>query len=129
MPFTGEVIHGWRIARMTDGRRPMHGTGVAAWVDEPVIELVKGHRHIRAKGQAGIDPEIVLGRALHAALVDDHREAWERQEFEDADRIADALLLHERIREIRENGWAARRVNAKAARMKINAATSSAKGS
>ena len=31
MPFTGEVIHGWRIARMTDGRRPMHGTGFAAF--------------------------------------------------------------------------------------------------
>ena len=126
MTFTGDTVHGWRIAAMKDGRRPMHGTGVAAWVDEPVIELVKGHRHIRAKGQQGIDPDILLGRAITAALKDDMREANERKDIPECVRLSTLLIEHERLRKIRENGWAASRVIGKAARMTI--APAGAKG-
>ncbi len=119
MSFTGETVHGWRIATLTAGRRPPHATGLAAWVDEVVIELVKGDRHIHARGQHGIDPQVVLGRAITSALLDDLRDARERGAYEEGERIALAFLDHERTRKLRESGYAAGRVLGQAARFQI----------
>jgi phytoene dehydrogenase-like protein len=106
MPFTGDSIYGWRIAIDRNGRNTKDGTG--RWVDEVVVELVKGQRHIRCEGQHGIDPKIVLGRAVKAAIEDDLREAQERQDGAEAVRIVTVLEQHKIWQDQYENGWAAR---------------------
>lgn len=106
MPFTGDISYGWRMAVRYTGHNTNDGTG--RYVDQIVIELVKGQRHIECTGQQDIDPEIVIMRAITAALHDDIREARERGE--DTDFIVDALRKHEIQREIKENGWIARRL-------------------
>jgi hypothetical protein len=124
MAFTGDSVYGWRIAKVMDGRRPVHGTGFAAWVNEPVVELVKGHRHIRAKGEQGIDPQIVLMRAVSAALADDMRELHilgREDEFAALHRV---FVQHERNRKVFENGWMASRINGSGAVFRAGTATS-----
>jgi hypothetical protein len=106
MAFTGDEHYGWRVATFIDGHNTSDGTG--RWVDEVVIELVKGQRHIECKGQHGIDPAIVLNRALSAALLDDIREAVDQNE--DTSKIVDAYRRHEIQREVNENGWIAKRI-------------------
>lgn len=129
MAFTGESAHGWRIAKMVDGRRPMHGTGLAAWVDEVVVELVKGHNHIRAKGAQGIDPEIVLMRAITSALAEDLRQLHilgRSDEFAALNRV---FVQHERNRKLYENGWAVERMKRNGTGAVFHASTAGAKGS
>jgi hypothetical protein len=126
--FTGDTVYGWRIAKMVDGRRPMHGTGFAAWVDEPVVELVKGHRHIRAKGEQGIDPQIVLARAITAALADDMRELHLLGRSEEFAALARVFTQHERQRKVYENGWAVQRMNETGTGAVFHAGTAGAKG-
>lgn len=111
MAFTGDTVYGWRIAKMMDGRRPMHGTGVAAWVDEVVVELVKGQRHIRAKGEQGIDPQVVLARAVTAALADDLRELHLLGRSDEFAALHEVFVKHERQRKLYENGWMVQRMN------------------
>lgn len=110
MPFTGETVHGWRVATNVDGRRPLHGVGFVAHVDEPVVELVKGHNHIRATGQDGIDPSLVLGRCVTAALSEDLRVADEAGDFDVAFGVADALERQKRAQKVREVAFAVQRV-------------------
>jgi hypothetical protein len=55
------------------GHNTNDGTG--RYVDQIVIELVKGQRHIECTGQQDIDPEIVIMRAITAALHDDKKTA------------------------------------------------------
>lgn len=129
MPFTGETVHGWRIAKMTEGRRPMHGTGFAAWVDEVVVELVKGDRHIRATGQQGIDPQIVLGRAITSALLDDLRELHILGRSDEFAALHRVFTRHERQRKIRENGWMVERMKQSGTGAVFHAGTAGAKGS
>lgn len=124
MPFTGEVIHGWRIARMVDGRRPMHGIGFAAWVDEPVVELVKGQNHIRAKGAQGINPEIVLARAVSAGLAEDLRQLHILGRTDEFAALHRVYVKHERKRKILENGWATQLMIDNGARFGAGTATS-----
>jgi hypothetical protein len=95
---------------MNDGRRPLHGPGIAAWVDEPVVELVKGDRHIRAKGQEGIDPVILLMRAITSALLDDLRELQILGRSDEFAILHQEFTKHERQRKIKENGWATQRM-------------------
>lgn len=131
MPFTGEIVHGWRIAKITNGRRPMHGTGVAVWVDEPTVELVKGHNMIRARGQQGIDPEIVLAFAVTSALKEDIRQANDDGDFDVAFNLEQTLATHERWRDIKVNGNAVQRVlnrKGKAAVFQVEPAGAGAKG-
>ena len=108
MPFTGDRIHDWRVVEAKQGRRVKNGTG--QWVDETVVELVKGHNHIRGEGQDGIDPELVLGRCVTAALAEDLRVATEAGEFDRALPLADQLDRHERRQRVREVTAAVQRV-------------------
>jgi hypothetical protein len=124
MPFTGEDIYGWRIAEATNGRNTKDGTG--RWVDEVVVELVKGQRHIRCEGQHGIDPKIVLGRAVKAAIEDDLRDAKERQDDAEVAQIITVLVQHQVWQDQYENGWVARGAHGAAI---FEAGTASAKGS
>lgn len=110
MPFTGETIHGWRVATNVDGRRPLHGTGFVAHVDEPVVELVKGHNHIRGTGQDGIDPSLVLGRCVTAALAEDLRVAEDAGDFDIAFVLAGQLERQKRAQKVREVAAAVQRV-------------------
>lgn len=110
MPFTGEVIHGWRVATNKEGRRPLHGIGFVAHVDEPVVELVKGHNHIRGMGQDGIDPSLVLGRCITAALTEDLRVAEEAGDFDIAVPLAVQLDRQKRAQKVREVAAAVERV-------------------
>lgn len=128
MTFTGDIIHGWRVATMKDGRRPMHGTGIAAWVDEPVIELVKGQRHIRAKGQQGIDPYIVLMRAVSAALLDDLRELHILGRSDEFEMLRQTFTQHEQHRKVCENGWTVERMKQNGNGAVFHAGTAGAKG-
>ncbi len=128
MAFTGDTVHGWRIAKMMDGRRPMHGTGVAAWVDEVVVELVKGQRHIRAKGQQGIDPQVVLARAVTAALADDLRELHLLGRSDEFAALHQVFITHERQRKLYENGWMVQRMNENGTGAVFHAGTAGAKG-
>ena len=107
MPFTGDEHYGWRVAAHTHNQRASNGSGDS--VDLVVIELVKGQRHIESVGQHGIGPEIVLGRALSAALLDDIREAIERNSA-DLSTLVDLYRRHELHRELNENGWIAKRI-------------------
>lgn len=121
MPFTGETVYGWRIACMTNGRRATDGT--MRWLDEWTVELVKGQRHIRATGQHGIDPQIVLNRAITAGLRDDLREAKVcNREPVEVMAIAIDLDQHERKREVYENGFLARHSTGTAAVLKAGPA-------
>lgn len=104
MVLTGDTIHGWRVAKLKDGRRPMHGIGAAAWVDEPAVELIKGNRHVRATGQQGIDPNIVLARAVTAALQDDIRELTQAGKLDELVILTRIYNDHEVFRKIRERG-------------------------
>lgn len=108
MPFTEDVYYGWRVAKHFEGRNTNDGT--QRWVEEFVVELVKGQRHIEAKGQDGIDPEIVLLRALTYGLHDDIREAQESGDLDLVNSLHLQLSEHETRREILENGWIARRI-------------------
>jgi hypothetical protein len=128
MAFTGDTVYGWRIAKMMDGRRPVHGTGFAAWVDEPVVELVKGHRHIRAKGEQGIDPQIVLARAITAALADDLRELHLLGRSDEFAALARVFNAHERQRKIQENGWMVERMKQNGNGAVFHAGTATSKG-
>jgi hypothetical protein len=110
MPFTGETIHGWRIAKNVEGRRPLHGVGFVAHVDEPVVELVKGHNHIRGQAQEGIDPQLVLGRCVTAALTEDLRVADEAGDYDVALVLAHTLERQKRAQKVREVAAAVQRV-------------------
>jgi hypothetical protein len=106
MPFTGDEYYGWRMASRYTGHHTNDGTG--RYVDQLVIELVKGQRHIECIGQQGIDPDIVLMRAITAALHDDIREAT--GQGEDVASLIETLRQHEVQRELKENGWISRRL-------------------
>lgn len=106
MAFTGEVIHGWRVADRTRRRR---ASWPPRWVEEPVYELVKGQRHVRARGEDGIDPALVLARAVTAALEDDIREARSADDPAAVLRLTIERDRHEAARRVRENGHAAGR--------------------
>lgn len=110
MPFTGETVYGWRVATNVDGRRPLHGVGFVAHVDEPVVELVKGHSHIRGEGQDGIDPSLVMGRCVTAALTEDLRVADAAGDVDIAIGLADTLERHTRSHKVREVAYAVQRV-------------------
>lgn len=110
MPFTGETIHGWRVAKAIDGRRPLHGVGFVAHVDEPVVELVKGHNHIRGTGQEDIDPSLVLDRCVTAALTEDLRVADEAGDYDISFGLADTLERQKRAQKVREVAFAVQRV-------------------
>lgn len=110
MPFTGETIHGWRVATNVDGRRPLHGVGFVAHVDEPIVELVKGHNHIRGTGQEDIDPSLVLDRCVTAALTEDLRVADEAGDYDVAFGLADTLERQKRATKVREVAYAVQRV-------------------
>ena len=121
MAFTGEVYYGWRVASHIEGRRTRDGTG--RWVDEVVIELVKDDRNIHATGQDGIDPEIVLLRALGYGLRDDLREATERGDIDIAMQIEATLAAHDARTEVKLNGYVTQRALvriAKAAALKAS---------
>ena len=113
---------------MKDGRRPMHATGIAAWVDEPVVELVKGHRHIRAKGQQGINPEVVLMRAVSAALLDDLRELHIIGRSDEFAVLHQVFVEHDARRKIMENGWMVERMKRNRNGAVFQAGTAGAKG-
>ena len=85
----GEVINGWRVVNKTVRRRRWG----FLWVEEPRIELIKGHRNIDAYGQDGIDPETVYLRAMCAALADDVRQLIDDGKLDEA--IATRLALDE----------------------------------
>jgi hypothetical protein len=110
MPFTGESIHGWRVAKNVEGRRPLHGVGFVAHVDEPVVELVKGHNHIRGQAQEGIDPQLVLGRCVTAALTEDLRVADEAGDYDVAFVLANTLERQKRAQKVKEVAAAVQRV-------------------
>jgi hypothetical protein len=124
MAFTGDTVHGWRIAKMTDGRRPIHGPGPAAWVDEPVVELVKGHRHIRATGEDGIDPKILLFRAVKSALADDLRDLHTLGREDEFAVLLEVFKKHEQQRKLYENGWMVQRMIAGGTLFRPGTATS-----
>jgi hypothetical protein len=117
MPFTGESIHDWRVAKAIKGRRPTHALGFADWCDEPVVELVKGHNHIRGEGQQGIDPDLVLGRCVTAALTEDIRVSQEAGDYDVALSLADQLDRHERRQKVREVTYAVQRVERRVANL------------
>lgn len=106
MPFTSDEYYGWRMALRYEGHHANDGTG--RYIDQVVIELVKGQRHIVCTGQQGIDTGLVLMRAITAALHDDIREATERGE--DTIPLIEDLRQHEVRREFEENGWIAHRL-------------------
>jgi len=106
--FTDEVFYGWRVARDVIRRKADDGT--KRDLEEIVIELVKGDRHIEAVGQDGINPEIVLMRALSYALRDDMRVLRERGDDDMVAAFAHVLADHEARRAVIENGWIAQRV-------------------
>lgn len=110
MSFTGQKIHGWRVATNVEGRRPIHGVGFVAHVDEPIVELVKGHNHIRGKAQEGTDPSIILDRCVTAALTEDLRVADEGGNFDVSIVLTDQLDRHKRAAKVREVAYAVQRV-------------------
>lgn len=128
MAFTGEVVYGWRIAKMKDGRRPVHAIGAAAWVDEPVIELVKGDRHIRSKGQQGIDPQIVLLRAISAALADDLKQLHVLGRTDEFTQLRWIFAKHESDRKLYENGWLVEQMKRSGTGAVFHAGTATSKG-
>lgn len=123
MPFTGDSIYGWRLAIDRTGRNTKDGTGRS--VDEIVVTLVKGQRHIEATGQHGIDPKIVVGRAVSYALKDDLREAARVEDWDVVGQIQACLAQHEIWKDQYENGWIARTAHGAAL---FAAGTASAKG-
>ena len=82
-----------------------------------VVELVKGHRHIRIRGQDApvrIDPDTLIGRAVRYALRDDIRDAIERRAFDEVFRLTDLLDRHERWLRVLQDARIGRRTHAKA---------------
>ena len=61
-------IHGWKI-ELTSHPRPEHEPDEAR--RKPELWLRKGNEFVRVRGVPGIDPEILLGRAVIEALTKD----------------------------------------------------------
>lgn len=112
MTATGDILHGWRVHQSVHRRTVFGGEGRLhlRFVSHPIVELVKGQRHVRAEGQDGIDPQIVLDQALTRALEDDLREARLTGEPARIAALTTTLAAHQRQADVRRNALAARRV-------------------
>lgn len=110
MPATGEVIHGWKVYNQSVRRKVWWRTMLHGWIEEPRFELAKGQRHIDARGEDGIDPAIVLARAVTAALEDDIRQAHDANNLDEVARLQVVLAHHNHCRALLETSWAVRRV-------------------